>query len=446
MRKALAGLLIGIGAAAIVLALAHFELLDTAELKLYDWRMRLAADPASVNPDIVLVEINDLSIRDLEPVAGRWPWPRVLQSNLIDFIARGKPRVIAYDVLLTEQTKGTFPFLDHDWTGAQSDAAFADSVRGAGNVILLANAVDPGAEQARDSARWPGPAYSLGPAIEERPQIVPPFPALSDAAAGLGHNFLAIDPDGPARRMPPFVRSGDRYLPSLGIAAALKAGGFSAADVALDGDAIRIRDRRIPLVRTRVRDSFQTDASHDQLTMLIDFRAPAALPNGERPDQDVRGTPPPRLGGSDRVRREAARGSRGLHGQDRLRRAERGRPARRLRDAIRIRRDDAGHPAARQHGRQRARESFHRAGPRRRAARIGCRGRACRRPDNGVLPVLGGRGGHGVDAGGMDVVHRPRVRRRRLDQPGAAGGGAVRQPCSRPRPIAISSRVPRSEK
>ncbi len=285
MRKVLAGLLIGIGAAAIVLALAHLGLLDTAELKLYDWRMRLAADPASVNHDIVLVEINDLSIRDLEPVAGRWPWPRVLQSNLIDFIARGKPRVIAYDVILTEQTKGTFPFLDHDWTGAESDAALVESVRTAGNVILLANSVDPGtgANQAPNALRWPGPQYKLGPAIEQRPLVLPPFAALSDAAAGLGHNFLAFDPDGPARRMAPFVRSGDRYLPSLGIAAALKAGGFKPEEVALDGDAIRVRDRRIPLVATKVRDSFKGESTHDQLTTLINFRAPTTLANGERP-------------------------------------------------------------------------------------------------------------------------------------------------------------------
>ena len=48
-RKIAAGLLIGIGAAAIVLALARLGLLDTAELKLYDWRMptrrRIARSP-----------------------------------------------------------------------------------------------------------------------------------------------------------------------------------------------------------------------------------------------------------------------------------------------------------------------------------------------------------------------------------------------------------------
>ena len=79
MRKIVAGLLIGIGAAAIVLALAFAGLLETAELKLYDWRMRLAANPASVNHDIGLVELDDTTSRDLAPLFGHWPWPRVFR-------------------------------------------------------------------------------------------------------------------------------------------------------------------------------------------------------------------------------------------------------------------------------------------------------------------------------------------------------------------------------
>ena len=285
MRKLLAGLLLGLAAAIIVLTMGRAGLLETAELQMYDWRMRLSADPASVNPDIVLVEINDLSISDLEPVAGRWPWPRVLQSNLIDFLKRGNPRVIAYDVVLTEQTKGTFPFAGAEWTAEDSDTAIVDSVRAAGNVILLANAVNPGTTetQPQNTAQWPGPQFTLGRSIEERPLIQPPFAALASAAAGIGHNFLAIDPDGPARRMAPFIRSGDRYLPSLGIAAALKAGGFRPDEISLEGDEIRVRDRRIPLIRNVVRTSFDSQATHDQLTTLINFRAPTALKNGDRP-------------------------------------------------------------------------------------------------------------------------------------------------------------------
>src|SRR5205085_6242221 len=68
-------------------------------------------------------------------------------------------------------------------------------------------------------------------------------------------------------------------LPSLGVAAALLAGGFKPSDVAPEAATLRIGDRHIPLVRRRLPD-------HDQWAMLINYRAPALLqtPSGmERP-------------------------------------------------------------------------------------------------------------------------------------------------------------------
>src|SRR4029079_4908964 len=105
MRKIAAGLLLGAVSAIIVLLIAwvHLGVLDEISLRLYDWALRHVADPGSVNQDIVLVEINEASIRDYAEAVGRWPWPRVLQSNLIDFLQRAPARVIAYDVQLTEK-------------------------------------------------------------------------------------------------------------------------------------------------------------------------------------------------------------------------------------------------------------------------------------------------------------------------------------------------------
>lgn len=284
MRKIVAGLTIGAGSAVLVLLLGWAGLLDRVELSLYDWRMRQAADPRSVHPDIVLVEINDTSIRDLSRVAGRWPWPRVLQSSLIDFLKRGGARVIAYDVLLLEPSLEGVRLGDATWTAGESDRAMADSVRSAGNVILLADAATPGSSQPQAAATpvLPDRGYRLGPIVEERSLIVTPLQALTAAASGLGHNFIALDDDGPARRMPPFVRSGGRFVPSLGIAAALAAGGFRPDEIAIDGTAIRVRDRRIPLVPTRVLDTVGGSTSHEQWSMLIDYRAPAQV-DGRRP-------------------------------------------------------------------------------------------------------------------------------------------------------------------
>jgi adenylate cyclase len=187
------------------------------------------SDPGSIHPAIVLIEINDTTLRDLVPFAGRWPWPRALHTLLLSFLRDAKAKVVALDLGFSEpEREASYPLMGESYTSARSDQELADAVRASGNVILLADAVSPGStgETATPPSTWSAPAYHLGPAIEERPQILPPYQALADAAAGLGHNFLALDQDGPARRLPPFVRHGDKYMASLGIAAVLAADGI----------------------------------------------------------------------------------------------------------------------------------------------------------------------------------------------------------------------------
>ncbi len=288
MRKLIAGVTLGLGAAAVVLLMAWPGWLETSELKTYDWRIRMLArlhiaqGQPLVYSDIVLVYITDASIRDLSELVGRWPWPRALQAMLVDYISSGKPKVIALDIIFPEPERASkYDFLGRDMTGAQSDQELADAVRRAGNVILLADAVDAGLNDGQlQQTAWDAPAFRLGPAIEERPIIALPFPTLAAAATGFGHNFIALDRDGPARRFAPFVRKGDRYMPLLGVAAALKAGGFNPDEVVLDGNTIRVRDRRIPLVPLKVPDVNTPSKTHDQQTMLINYRAPV-LVNGK---------------------------------------------------------------------------------------------------------------------------------------------------------------------
>src|SRR6476620_7633232 len=107
MRKAIAACVIGLGAAVLVLAMAalaaalsstELSPLDTVELKTYDWRMRQVARPETARRDIALVEIDETSLRDLEPLTGRWPWPRFVHGLLIQYLVRGSAKLIAYDI------------------------------------------------------------------------------------------------------------------------------------------------------------------------------------------------------------------------------------------------------------------------------------------------------------------------------------------------------------
>jgi adenylate cyclase len=280
LRKLAAGLGLGALAASIVLALAAgTDLPDRLERTTYDWRMRLAADPASVNKDIVLVEINDATIRDLSAVFGHWPWPRLSIGLVIDYLRRAPAKIVAVDVAFSESDKvAQYDFEGDPWSGSQSDRYLADAVKKSGNVIMLADAVYEGMagnEKDKNAARWPGSGYS-GERVARRPLVLAPYQSLTDGSAGLGHNFLTIDADGPARRMPPFILSDGKVLPSLGVAVALRGGGFTPGDVTADGAFLRIRDRRVPLVKESV-------AGNDQWAMLINYRAPALVkaPSGE---------------------------------------------------------------------------------------------------------------------------------------------------------------------
>ena len=256
MRKLLTGLLLGSAAALAAGLLGLLPFVATVELKTYDWRMRVAADPASARPDIVMVAIDESSLRSLEPAVGRWPWPRLVHASLLDFLARGPARVVVYDVLFAERDRHSFTVGGEPWTGEESDRAFVEATARAGNVVHVVSAVAEGAVASGAPAKG-GPAVetpyrALGAAIESRPTLEPPFPELARASRALGHNFLVLDPDGPVRRSVPFVQHAGQFIPSLPVAAAMIVGGTRPGAVRTDAAGLHIGPATMPLVKMRL--------------------------------------------------------------------------------------------------------------------------------------------------------------------------------------------------
>jgi adenylate cyclase len=283
VKKVTAGLLLGLASAAFVLALdllssalagAGSDPLSAIELKTYDWRLRHTARPEQARTDIVLVEIDEYSLRNLQPAAGRWPWPRAVHSMLIDYLARAPARLIVYDVNFAEaDTRRGFDFGEGTWSGSESDRALIDSVKRAGNVILLVDAT-------YEATGGSGPALPENgirldaPGIPERRIVFPPFDALARAASGFGHNLFVLDADGPIRHTVPFVRSGGRVLPSLGVDAALRAANVESSAIRLEGRTLRLADRAMPLMARRVRSA---QGVTEYLWGLVNFHGPALL-------------------------------------------------------------------------------------------------------------------------------------------------------------------------
>jgi adenylate cyclase len=279
----------GLACGAVALLLGTLPLFRVADAKLYDLALRATARPAAADRTIAIVEIDEISLRRLEPVVGRWPWPRLVHAVVIDFLARGPARAVAYDISLTDRDRRSgFDVGGTTWTGAESDQALVDSTRAAGNVIHLAEGVFEGGTGADDVNRVlkaaPQGAYPLDDSVDLRPALSGPFPGLGEAARALGHNVMLVEEDGPVRQIIPFVRRDGVFLPSLGIAAAQVARDLPSDRIRLEGDLLRIGTTRLPAPVVDIpRFAEQEGPQATGRRSLIRYRGPAILPDGRTP-------------------------------------------------------------------------------------------------------------------------------------------------------------------
>ncbi len=283
LRKLGIALAIGVGAACVALALGQTALVQTLELKLYDQRLRATADGTAARRDLVLVAIDEYSVRQMEPFVGRWPWPRFVHGQLVDLLRDAGARVIVYDVLFTERdTRTGFLVGEETWTGTESDLAFADAVRSAGNVVLAAEATSDVVDVAGPLPDVPWAQVTADPSFEPRPALTLPYPELAAAARALGHNVLVVDADGPVRRSIPFVRVGTTAVPSLAVAAVMVGNQLTPAQVRFDAPTLHVGPHAVPMLRERV-PVFEASGETSPWAQraLIPYRGPAVAPDGK---------------------------------------------------------------------------------------------------------------------------------------------------------------------
>lgn len=294
MRLDLTRLLRGLGFGAVAGLLALLIGLSgfarTVEMKLYDWRTRLAASARAAAPDpgIVLVNIDDDSLKRMEPLVGRWPWPRLVHAALIDYLAAGGAKAVLYDVLFAEADRSKFTIGDTEWTGEESDQALVEATARAGNVVHVAEAasaelLDPSKAVVTRLDDIPGlnRPFPVEPCVERRPQITPPFPALARAARAIGHSLVVYDADGPLRRVIPFVRVGgetEHVVPSLPLAAMMLADGQGPESVGIKDGVLAIGPARVPLVTELVPDYY--GPASPACRVLLPWRGPTRRADG----------------------------------------------------------------------------------------------------------------------------------------------------------------------
>ncbi|HUP01093.1 MAG TPA: adenylate/guanylate cyclase domain-containing protein [Gemmatimonadota bacterium] len=255
------GLAAGLGAALAVLALAATETFRALERRTGDTRFHLeralaGADPA--DSTIVIVDIDNRTLRLYQDELGRWPWSRNAHGALLEFLAIGRPRIVGFDVLFSEP----------DRARPVADSLFAAAAASGPPVIHAAVFDEPGADPAlaaRFERAYLGRAARLA-ALERFALPIPaeaipgpsyaavdlPLGPLIESAAGVGAINRSPDPDGVARREFLLARFRDLTYPSMALALALGGGAGAERLNATEGRLV-LDGREVPLEAGRLR-------------------------------------------------------------------------------------------------------------------------------------------------------------------------------------------------
>lgn len=93
----------------LVLALAGelfgLHLFDTVESRLTDVFMRHHAAEFKADPNVIIIDVDDLSLREMEDMAGLWPWPRETHADLLDALSEFAPRAVVFDIAFSERDR-----------------------------------------------------------------------------------------------------------------------------------------------------------------------------------------------------------------------------------------------------------------------------------------------------------------------------------------------------
>ena len=242
-KKLLSGVIIALSTAILVNAGFYFGLFEELELKAFDLRERYFSRSRHPADEIAVILIDEASLRGMNPIVGRWPWPRSLHADIIDFLALSGAKAVLFDILFTENERipGEPP-----GTLGPNDIRLAESTESAGNIYHAAQLLkDTEDEYNRGLLGKPLPddfieRFSVkgvnGVVAGANNTHYVPFTELYRASKGIGIVEFSPDRDGTYRRTGLFRHYQGSFYPVLSMAPMM--------DI-MEPDAIRVRGNEL---------------------------------------------------------------------------------------------------------------------------------------------------------------------------------------------------------
>jgi adenylate cyclase len=209
----------------LMVSLEQSDFFQTYELKSMDFFQRFQS-PLK-NLQVVMVEIDQQSLKALSEKGIQWPWPRQVYVPLVEVCAKARSKGMIFDIIFSEPSS----------YGREDDLAFAEAIQKAGSVFLPM-ILSSGPGEGRDASalsRFGVRHPESAPEFRAARSFVLPVPELVAGVRGLGNVIFSPDRDGVYRAVAPLTRLGESVFPSLTVAPLLDRLDFKKGEVFLDG-------------------------------------------------------------------------------------------------------------------------------------------------------------------------------------------------------------------
>ncbi len=201
----------------------YFGLLDYFRMQPFDLITKIAREDSKISDDIVVILIDETTLKAMDPVVGRWPWPRWVHAEVIRFLKDAGAKAIIFDILFTERS--------------EDDKFLAEATKYAGNVIHSAliyrdegEGFDVGRPLPEEFIKRFGIKVK-GNFYDNNNNFTLPVPDLIATSRGIGIVTVESDSDGVYRRIKVFRKYGNVYFPSLFISPYIYLNGIKEAEL-----------------------------------------------------------------------------------------------------------------------------------------------------------------------------------------------------------------------
>ncbi|MEW6213646.1 MAG: adenylate/guanylate cyclase domain-containing protein [Nitrospirota bacterium] len=244
-KKSIISLFISTAIFIITITLYYLGTLERLDLFIYDAKTKLLRSDKEASKKIKVILIDEASLKALEGIAGRWPWPRAIWADLLEFLSIGGAKAVLFDILFTERQGGIH------------DSALVEATKASKNVYHSMMILrEPESEEYKFELGRPMPedfvsrfsfkkvqgSFRIKPGTENNNYNIP-FTDLYRVSKGIGVVEFTPDNNGAFRRTKPLREYKGKYYPVLGIAPFID----DNTRVIINKDSIAINDRILPI-------------------------------------------------------------------------------------------------------------------------------------------------------------------------------------------------------